>query len=448
MPVAPIIHPSDLTWLGASHEVAQGTPAFSVTQGPVWTLPLDASSFDPEDKPVWLRDIAVRGSAAEVFAIVQGVEDSAWSLGGPVYPNLTNILLDNMFGDTTTTVTGGTPGSATTSTGGGYVRNSSGLSLPLASITGFTQAGQVGTIVSSTNANQKEAFITTGAGAAGAVPIQAPLHFSYPAASTVTPYPVATLPTSYSTKYATLNAYDAQPPGWTLLDSTNVTDANADIYGQRYYTSMCLAQLDFTISAEALFTQKASGTAWASQPTSIAPVSATSAYSPSVAPNTIPVPSWSSSVSLSLPVGGGLSVVNYVGEVTFSLKRKLQVYWTNDGVQTPYSIARGPLGVTGTVKAVVAQDEQVLQSMLKNFQGALSATVTVPTASPYPTLEQGNSFTFHVNQAAFTAAKPNRSQVLVGYDSTFEGVANSTDVGATGGLGPVTVTTTGLVAQF
>jgi hypothetical protein len=419
----------------------------------VWNLPLDASTFDPEDKPVWLRDIGIRGSMADVFAIIQGVEDSAWSLGGPVYQGITPVLLDNMFGDVKTTATSGTPGTPTTSTGSGYVVGTSGLSLPVASITGFTAAGQIGSI---TSGSYSEFFVTTAAGSAGAVPIQSPLHFNYPAAAVVTPYPLGTPPTAYLHQFAALNSGTGQPPTWTLLDSTSVTDTlagspstDADEWGQRYYTSMCLAQLDFTISAEALFTQKASGTAWSSQPTSYAPVSATAAYSPANV-TALPIPSWSSNIKLSLPDTGGSVAVNYVGEITFSLKRKIQVYWTDDGVQSPFAIARGPLQCTGTVKAVVAQDEQILKSMLKNFQGSLQATVLFPsgtgpafasTALQSQTLltTQGVAFQFNLNQCAFTAAKPTRSSVLVGYDSTFEAVANTTNVGPSGGLSPLTI---------
>lgn len=449
------IHPSYLTWLGLSHEVAQGTPALNgggTPVGPVWNLPLEASTFDPEDKPMWLRDIGIRGSMADVFAIIQGVEDSAWSLGGPVYEGVTPVLMDNMFGDLTTTVTGGTAGSPTTSTGGGYVLGTSGLSLPAASVAGFTAAGQWGLI---TSGSQSEAFLTTAAGAAGAIPIQSPLHFSYPAAAVITPYPLGTPPTYATHKFAALNAGTGQPPSWTLLDSTGVIDTlngtpvtDADQFGQRFYTSMCLAQLDFTLSAEGLFTQKASGTAWASTATNTATAAgglaspATSAFAPANV-TALPIPSWSSNIKLTLP-DAAFGAVNYVGEITFSLKRKIQVYWTDDGVQSPYVIARGPLAVTGTVKAVVAQDEQILKSMLKNFQGRLQALVIFPTGSGPafpPTALQGlTSFQFDLAQCAFTAAKPTRSSVLVGYDSTFEGVANTTNVGASGGLGPITMT--------
>jgi hypothetical protein len=284
--------------------------------------------------------------------------------------------------------------------------------------------------------------------------MQNPLHYNFPSGSTVKVFTPAASGL-YAHKFAALNAGTGQPPTYSMLDSTNVIDTNTpptNTYGQRYYTSMCLAQLDFTISSEALFTQKASGTAFASAPTTQAPLSATAAYTPA-AITALPIPAWSSNIQLALPGinSGNIAVVTNVGEITFSLKRKLQVYWTDDGSQSPYMIARGPLGCTGTVKAVVAQDEQILTSMLKNFQGALQASVLFPqgtgpafasAALQANTLGSvtGTAFQFNLNQCAFTAAKPTRSSVLVGYDSTFEAVANTTNVGQTGGLSPLTVT--------
>jgi hypothetical protein len=452
MPVAPSagIHPSYLTWLGFQHESAYGTPGFAATGGAITNvLPLDASTFDPEDKPVWLRDIGIRGSMADVFAIIQGVEDAAWSLGGPAYYGLTPMLLDNMFGDITTTPVGGTAAGALT-LATAYVAGTTGTTLALSGAASSFTAGVVGVITTVTGPTYTEYF-TAVSNSVDNVVITNPLHFNFPVGSTVKVFtPGGT--GIYAHKFAALNAGSGQPPTYTLLDSTGVVDATpTNTYGQRVYTSMCLAQLDFTISAESLFTQKASGTSWASTPTAAAPLSASAAFTPG-AQTALPIPSWSSQIKLNLPVAGGLQAVNYVGEVTFSLKRKLQVYWTDDGVQSPYIIARGPLQVTGTVKAVVAQDEEILTSMLQNFQGSLQAAVIFPTgtgpafssaalqantATSGPT---GTAFLFHVNQAAFTAAKPTRSSVLVGYDSTFEGVSNTTDVGQTGGLGPITIT--------
>jgi hypothetical protein len=45
-------------------------------------------------------------------------------------------------------------------------------------------------------------------------------------------------------------------------------------------------------------------------------------------------------------------------------------------------------------------------------------------------------------------SKPGRSAVLVGYDNSAEAVANSTDAGGSGGIGPGTVTLINNIATY
>ena len=49
------------------------------------------------------------------------------------------------------------------------------------------------------------------------------------------------------------------------------------------------------------------------------------------------------------------------------------------------------------------------------------------------------SMTIDLNTVQFTKSKPGRSAVLVDFDDTAEAIANTTNVGGTGGLGPVKV---------
>jgi hypothetical protein len=49
------------------------------------------------------------------------------------------------------------------------------------------------------------------------------------------------------------------------------------------------------------------------------------------------------------------------------------------------------------------------------------------------------TLTFTSTKAAITKAKISRNGQLIGYNTTFESVANSTDVGGSGGLGPGTL---------
>ena len=51
-------------------------------------------------------------------------------------------------------------------------------------------------------------------------------------------------------------------------------------------------------------------------------------------------------------------------------------------------------------------------------------------------------------QAAYTAAKPNRGAVLTGYDDQIQCVANATNSGGSGGLGPITVALTNNVPTY
>ncbi len=57
-------------------------------------------------------------------------------------------------------------------------------------------------------------------------------------------------------------------------------------------------------------------------------------------------------------------------------------------------------------------------------------------------LNAGTPFTltFTSTQCAFTKAKIMRNKSLIGYSVNFESVANGTDTGGSGGLGPGTIT--------
>ena len=57
------------------------------------------------------------------------------------------------------------------------------------------------------------------------------------------------------------------------------------------------------------------------------------------------------------------------------------------------------------------------------------------------------TLTFTASQVADIKAKPMRSMPLFGYANSFGGVANGTDTGGSGGLGPGTITLINNTAQ-
>jgi hypothetical protein len=58
------------------------------------------------------------------------------------------------------------------------------------------------------------------------------------------------------------------------------------------------------------------------------------------------------------------------------------------------------------------------------------------------------SWSFDIHKAAFIKSKIVRSAVLMGYDDEWEAVANTTDVGGSGGLGPLKVTVVNNFAPY
>src|SRR5262249_58581608 len=108
-------------------------------------------------------------------------------------------------------------------------------------------------------------------------------------------------------------------------------------------------------------------------------------------------------------------------EFNVSFKRVTQVYWTVQGTQTPFIIARGPLTMDGTIQWDPTQTEQPLDMMLLNAQGPMTITTTNAGIA-----NAGTPFTlsFVANQVANIKSKVMRNKALIGYGNTFEGVAN------------------------
>jgi hypothetical protein len=395
------VAPSVLTWLGIGREAAgaAGTPV-----APVATIPLDQGSYQPEDTPIFLPDDAIRGAMAKTYAEILGVEDATFSYGGPVFGDVYGYFLDNVFGDLSTIGTATAGGSSTVS----GALTAGATTLTAASGTGFSigqfvqvAAGSTAEVVKLSNVTGPTLTFTT-----------TPLRFAHSTAVAL-----HTVIGPYTHVFASLNSGNGQPPTHTVTDYTGLTPT----VGARAYPSLCVAQLDFTGNAERLFEAKVSGNSWVSTPAGAKPTNTTTF--------TVPIPNWRSTVT----IGG--SPLYDVGEWTISIKRQLQVYYTNQGFQNPYIIARGPLDVTGTINYAVVSDESPLTQMLNNTQP--SAVIAVNNG-----LSTTNqiSYSFDIHQCAFIKAKPERSSVLFGYQDEYVGVANATDVGGSGGLGPIKVT--------
>jgi len=390
------VAPSVKSWLGIARELTVGTPVL-----PVVTIPLDKGSYEPEDTPMFLPDEAIRGAMALLYGEILGVEDATFSYGGPVFGDVYGFFLDNVFGDLSSVGTNTAGGSSTT-----HAALAAGVTtLSAASGTGFAigQNVQIGT---GTTAEIIKLTAVTGTSLTFT---NNPLRFAHSSAATL-----HTVIGPYTHTFAALNSGSGQPPTHTVTDYTGLTPT----VGARAYPSTCIAQIDFTGNAEQLFTAKVSGNSWVSAPSASAPTLSTNFV--------VPLPNWRASVKV-----GGVQIYN-VGDWTVSIKRQLQVYFTNQGFQNPFIIARGPLDATGTLNYTVAEDETPLTQMLSNTQPILQFIVN----NGLSTTNQ-IQYTFNIQKAAFIKSKISRSAVLVGYEDDWQAIANTTNVGGSGGLSPI-----------
>ena len=427
-----------------ARELTAGTPLV-----PVITHPLDQAQFDPEDMPKFVDDRAIRGSMTDLFYKVLGVESGTFNFGGPNFLDSHGYWFDNLFGDLSTTGTG-LANPATVS--GAIAVGATSCTLAAAPPSSYTAGAtiQIGTstiaevvVIASTAASNIVYF-----GSSGAATESYPLRFSHPTGTTV-----ETCSTPFTHKWAALNsplgyggAYGAQPPTTTLTDVTNIFNTftsstygttPTNTYGARQYPSGVFSEVALKGNAEQLLGITGRGESWLSV---IAGTAITN-----ITTSSRPIPNWNTTVVVAGNTISSSNTYYGIGEFNITPKRKTKVYWIVAGTQTPLIISRGPLTCDGSLNFDPTNSEMPLDLMLLNSQPTLSIT-TSNTGIP----NSGTPFTltFTASQAAMVKSKVMRNTDLVGYNNSFDCVANATDVGGSGGLGPCTLTVINNTATY
>lgn len=377
------------------------------------TIPVE--KFDPEDKPVWLDDKAMRGSMVESYGRQQGVIKTDFSMSGPVFGDTLGWLLGNILGDVS--YTGGTNAGSSTTTTGALTAGVTTV-VPVTSATGIVP----GTVLAIDTAGLLE-LVTVLSVVTLNVTLTAPVQRSHLTAATVQP---VTAP--FVSAFSTLNSGQGQPISHTF---THYQGPVATV-GARVYPGSCLSDLTLKWNAETqLLTYDAKGMSWPSAPAGSTPTSA---------PSTVtPIPSWRALLGIAGPATGGTLVKTVTdGEIVF--KRALEPVWTTQNSQAPYVIQRGPVSVSGKLNFIAA-DETPYTTMLANTQPQLQLVIDNGGAGAALVKMQVDC-----QNAAYETAKPNFGKAAVAYDVTFMGEANTTNAGASGGYSPAKVSLTNAVA--
>lgn len=402
----PTTFASPRQFVGFGVEVTQGTPV-----APVQSMPVN--QFDPEDKWAWLDDKALRGSMTEPYNRVQGPGHSEFALSGPGYFDTLPYLLSNILGDTV--YSGTYTGSGTTT-----------LSAP--SIVGANTISTALTISATTKiqidtGTLSEVRIVSSVSGAGpfTLTLNAPLLSAHASAAVVKP-----VQAPFTDAFAVLNSGSAQPGSLTIVDWQGPTATTA----ARAYPGCCLSELVIKGNAESSTMMiDAKGTAWPSVPAAAIPTP--------IFTGALPQAAWQAQIGLAGTVGS--APVRTIVDFEIAIKRAVEPIYTAQNSSNPYFIQRGKVTVSGKF-TIVAADETSLTYLNSNTQPQTQIIVSNGLAGAALL-----SMQVDVLNAAYSTSKINRGKAAVGYDASWDAIANTTNTGLSAGYGPVVITTSNAV---
>lgn len=206
---------------------------------------------------------------------------------------------------------------------------------------------------------------------------------------------------------ASATGADAQPVAFTLTDFYA-----ADV---RAYAGCQFHDLTLNFSSEGMLEYDAKATGWASA----------SASTPTPSFSTVlPQPVWIGTVS----IGG--SAVSYTTEGSITVSRPVTPIYGISNTQNPYQVFLGAMEVTGSLRFVMENNTE-LTRFLTNTQPALVLTWAQGAGASATQIKAT------ITKGAYVAAAIDRSKDFVEIAVDINGIANTTDAGASGGYGPI-----------
>jgi hypothetical protein len=219
---------------------------------------------------------------------------------------------------------------------------------------------------------------------------------------------------------AVLNSTDGQPKAYSITDFYDLTGGTP----ARRYAGLQFSEVGLKFDASGLLTYDAKTLGLTASTQVAKPTQSFTAVTPH--------PVWEGTLTIA---GGAIA---YIEAGTLVMKRPITPIHAIDGSAAPYRAWAGPVSVTGTYEFIV-EDDAELTRYLTNTQPASVLTFTHGAAA----LTQAVSVT--MTKTAYTIAKLDRGKDYVKYMVSFTAIANTTDVGASGGYSPCKWTMTNAV---
>jgi hypothetical protein len=427
MTFAPAVFPVADRFVGVAPE-AIGSPGVPVL--PTFTVPL--TSFSPGDGITFLEDTGWRNAMAELYGLVEGTMIGDVPLGGAVFGDtfphaVLNVLGDYYVSAMTAPGTASTPAAAYAA-GTTPISVTSGtltLNQPYLFYTNTVTAGSIAEVV----------VPISGTGA-GPYTLKQPLYYGH--AATASSIVASTPGTSVFThRFSLLNNGKGaggwcatQPRTHTWTDYTGITASS----GARCYSFCCMSELSITSTATALLL-------WDAKATTLA--STVAASTPTAAPSSVAVmPSWNAPTVML----NGSAAAN-IAEWKLTLARKIASKFTVQGSQNPYTIGRGALGASMSLKFDPAVDESDFLYYLQNTQPSIQIVQSNGGSG-------GSLVKVEVDAqlGAFDTGKLSDAADLFGYDTTQKLVATTGNtlmpIGPSAGYTPVSLAITNAVPSY
>jgi hypothetical protein len=215
----------------------------------------------------------------------------------------------------------------------------------------------------------------------------------------------------YSTAFSVLCTGDTQPPA--------LTATIFDPLGTWQYPGLQVSELQIKWNADGFLEYSAKAMGWG-YVTGATPTTSYSAVRPQA--------NWGVVNKIA-----GTQMFVQEGEIT--IKRKVEAIRGANGTQNPYRIWSGDVAVDGKMTLVMEDTTQRTA-----FQNVTPQSLDVSFTQGAGATQTG--LALHCSQAVYTEGTPTYGKDYIEMPVTWEAIANTSDIGASGGYSPIKVTLT------